>query len=99
MKPTLLQRLACQFGFHDFVMVRPLSRQAALMVCRRCEGRWAYKAEGDYAGALMPWSKARHLYENPPFGHKCSRAGDTPSANLCSAPDRSEAKGTPSTEG
>jgi hypothetical protein len=59
----IFQQIACRIGKHRLFLVEDLSPQAGLVECYYCKRQYALKFEGDNAGAMIPWEKAKTFYE------------------------------------
>lgn len=66
---NFFKKLKCFFERHEVRIISELSllncdfpAQAVLVECRHCKKKFALKAEGEYAGALLPWETAKEIY-------------------------------------
>jgi len=59
---TLLRFFHC-FGFHDLAFVKKYNGlQTWKVLCVRCNRFYAYKASGEYQGAIVPWNRDAEDY-------------------------------------
>ena len=54
--------IKCRLGYHDFTVVRQLSKQASKLVCGRCNKKWAMNYD---MRIMIPWdSEVEQFYDN-----------------------------------